>query len=116
MKTKWIAVTAASALGIGTIAAGAMSVASAVEIRDAQGHTIEAAQIRGDIVESGPVAIKTAGDHASVVSATHAPTPTTPPTAPSATEAPAANPVPQQAPAPVAVPSADSVHSAASNG
>ena len=78
MKTKWIAVTAASALGIGTIAAGAMSVASAVEIRDAQGHTIEAAQIRGDIVESGPVAIKTAGDHASVVSATHAPTPTTP--------------------------------------
>ena len=116
MKTKWIAVTAASALGIGTIAAGAMSVASAVEIRDAQGHTIEAAQIRGDIVESGPVAIKTAGDHASVVSATHAPTPTTHPTAPSATEAPAANPVPQQAPAPVAVPSADSVHSAASNG
>ena len=116
MKTKWIAVTAASALGIGTIAAGAMSVASAVEIRDAQGHTIEAAQIRGDIVESGPVAIKTAGDHASVVSATHAPTPTTPPTALSATEAPAANPVPQQAPAPVAVPSADSVHSAASNG
>ena len=116
MKTKWIAVTAASALGIGTIAAGAISVASAVEIRDAQGHTIEAAQIRGDIVESGPVAIKTAGDHASVVSATHAPTPTTPPTAPSATEAPAANPVPQQAPAPVAVPSADSVHSAASNG
>ena len=116
MKTKWIAVTAASALGIGTIAAGAMSVASAVEIRDAQGHTIEAAQIRGDIVESGPVAIKTAGDHASVVSATHAPTPTTPPTAPSATEAPAANPAPQQAPAPVAVPSADSVHSAASNG
>ncbi|HET8868432.1 MAG TPA: hypothetical protein VFM87_08885 [Agrococcus sp.] len=116
MKTKWIAVTAASALGIGTIAAGAMSVASAVEIRDAQGHTIEAAQIRGDIVDSGPVAIKTTGDHASVVSATHAPTPTTPPTAPSATEAPAANPAPQQAPAPVAVPSADSVHSAASNG
>lgn len=121
-RPQWIAVTAASALGIGAIAAGAMTVANAVEIRDAEGQLIEAAQIRGDIVDSGAISVKITGDHASVVaptpsSAATAATAASPAPAPSAPAAPAAPavqpPAPQPAPpAVVDVPSANTVGSA----
>lgn len=104
MKTRWIAITAASALGIGTIAAGAMTVANAVEIRDAQGSVISSGEIRGDVVTGGQVEVKITGDHASVASPTQAPT---------ATSAASAQ-TPQQPASPAAVdmPSANTVGSA----
>ncbi len=105
MKTKWIAITAASALGIGTIAAGAMTIANAVEIRDAQGSVISSGEIRGDVVTGGPVEVKITGDHASVASPTQAPT---------AAAAASAQTPPQQPASPAAVdmPSANTVGSA----
>lgn len=110
MQTKWIAITAASALGVGSIAAGAISIANAIEIRDARGDVIAAAPISGDIAGGGAVEIKTTGDHASVVSPAEPPSATSAPSA-QAAEQPAAQQPVQQAPAPVAVPSAHSVHS-----
>lgn len=69
MNTKWMAIGAASILGLGTMAAGATSIANAVELRNADGSVVDVAQVRGDLLERGSVEIKTNGDHASVLSA-----------------------------------------------
>jgi hypothetical protein len=124
VQTKWIAAAAAGALGIGAIAAGAVSVANAVELRDAQGTVIAADEIRGDLTASGTVSIKATGDHASVVSApgTSATSAASAPGGSTASAASAHEPAAASSqgsghgPAAVPVPSADSVASGPSAG
>lgn len=105
MQTRWIAITAASALGIGSIAAGALSIANAVEIRDAQGSIVASGEIHGDVAAADPVEIKIDDGGAADASPTPAPTATNA----ASQQAPASQPRP---PTVVDMPSANTVGSA----
>jgi hypothetical protein len=105
-RSQWILVGTAGALSIAVLSAGAMSMASALQVRDASGAPVAGAEIRGEAMRAADAALDKAGQ----AGATVAPTPTSTPTA--ATPVAASVPEPEPAPAPVdSAPSAVSIAS-----
>ncbi|WP_092666651.1 hypothetical protein [Agrococcus carbonis] len=95
-RSQWILAGTAGALSIAVLSAGAMSMASALQVRDASGAPVAGAEIRGVAVSAVDAAIGKAGQADGIV----APTPTSTPTATTPAAASVPEPEPAQAPAP----------------
>lgn len=122
-RNQWILVGTAGALSVGIVSLGAMSVATAMDVRDASGAPVAEGEIRGLAASTDALAAEKGVVQSIIVAPTPtspaAPSPTSAPAGPSAAEpapAPSAPPPPAQepepVPAPAPVPPADSAPSA----
>jgi hypothetical protein len=116
-KKKWIAITAASALGVGLLSAGAVATADSLDIRDADGDRVANTTTANDdnrkavpSTMSAPTTIS-APETVSSVSATSSPSAASAPEAVSA-QSPASAQSPVSAQSPASAPSTPSVASA----